>query len=83
MFGRLAPKERDANRKLAQKAKGVKFFILGIASSFKFHAFLASDKHCEKLLLGSLPLPIRFGLESAGYTEPVPHQSHRRHLDGS
>ena len=54
MFGRLAPRERNASRKLVQKAKGVKFFILGIASSFKFHAFLASDKHSVRLLLKCL-----------------------------
>jgi hypothetical protein len=47
----LAPKERDASKMLVQKTKGVNFFMLGMGSSSKLQAFLASDKHGVRLLL--------------------------------
>jgi hypothetical protein len=59
MLGLLAPKERDASKMLAQKTKRGEFFMLGMGSSSKLQAFLASDKHCIRLLLKGMRL---FGL---------------------
>ena len=50
MLGRLAAEARDASKMLAQKTKGVEFFILGMHSYSKLQAFLASDNHWEKWL---------------------------------
>jgi len=59
MLGRLAPKERDASKMLAQKTKGAIFFMLSNGSSSKLQEFLASDNRAVSLLLKGMRL---FGL---------------------